>query len=381
MQSRPLTIALCGSAILAVAMGIGRFAFTPLFPLMHDDGLLGIADGGVLASVHFVGYLMGALFAGRTGRWPSATLYGSLCLIALSTAAMGLSGSFSVWLAARWTAGFCSALVLVTVSAVFVKRLAELRRPELQGMVFAGVGAGILIAGLMTLQFSVLGMSSRWAWLLFGLISLIVAAAVYAQVGPAALGEAQPVRTDAASTGPLEWRLMLPYGAMGVGYIIPATYLPIMARNIVDAPLIYGLGWPVFGLAAALSTLLASRFQSKYSDRRVWIVSQAIMAAGLAAPALFAGIGAIVVSATCVGGTFMVITMTGMREAHRLAGPKQAQRLIAALTVAFAAGQIVGPAAAGWIYDLSGSFSLPLLLASLLLIGSLAPLPQMRRDA
>ena len=76
----------------------------------------------------------------------------------------------------------------------------------------------------------------------------------------------------------------------------------------------------------------------------------------------------------CVGGTFMVITMVGMKEAHRLAGPADAGRHIAAMTAAFAAGQIIGPVFAGWLYDATSSFSYPLLFASVVLIATCLPL-------
>ncbi|MGI9353185.1 MAG: YbfB/YjiJ family MFS transporter [Rhizobiaceae bacterium] len=374
MQNTPWKIALCGFAVLAVAMGIGRFAFTPLLPMMQDERLISIADGGMLASVHFLGYLMGALFAGYTRDWPSISLYLSLLLIAFSTIAMGTTESFVVWSVARWLAGFCSAIVLVTVSTQLVKRLAELKRPEFQNWVFAGVGGGIFIAGAMALQFLMTGVMSNTAWIVFGVTSLILIAAVYTQIGTAVFETSKPGTKETATKASLDWRLIVPYGATGAGYIIPATYLPIMARNAVESPMLYGLGWPIFGIAAVLSTLLAVRFQSTLSDRQIWIVSQFVMAAGLAIPAIFAGLGAVVLGGICVGGTFMVITMVGMKEAHRITGPNDPQKLIAALTAAFATGQIIGPVVAGWAYEATGDFSYPLLFGSVLLIGSLVPI-------
>ena len=70
----------------------------------------------------------------------------------------------------------------------------------------------------------------------------------------------------------------------------------------------------------------------------------------------------------------MVITMSGLKEANRLAGTADPRTLVAAITAAFAIGQIIGPLLAGWAYDASGSFSAPLLVASLLLTISLVPM-------
>ncbi len=370
----PHRTALAGFLILAIAMGIGRFAFTPILPMMQADGLIGVAGGGVLASVHFVGYAMGALVAGRLTAAPSATLFASLLAIGLSTVAMGLTDHYWIWLFVRWVAGFCSALVLVVVSTHFVTRLAAAGRPDLQGRVFAGVGAGIAIAGLGTLWLMTLAASSRLGWLTFGWGSLVAILLVIVLIG------ARPFEAVAQGNGQgrprarLPWRLIVPYAAMGAGYIVPATYLPIMAQNVVSSPLVFGWGWPLFGLAAALSTLVSAKLHARHSNRQIWIAGQIVMAFGVLLPALSGHIAAVVVGGICVGGTVIVNTMAGLKEAHRVAGDGNAQHYVAAMTFAFAFGQVVGPVLAGWAYEVNDSFSTPLVLASALLIITLLPL-------
>ena len=63
-----IRVAFAGLAALAVAMGIGRFAFTPLLPMMQDDAGVSLAQGGYLASANYLGYLAGALWAMRPAR-------------------------------------------------------------------------------------------------------------------------------------------------------------------------------------------------------------------------------------------------------------------------------------------------------------------------
>jgi len=366
--------ALVGFAILAFSMGVGRFAFTPILPVMQTEGLVTIASGGTLASVHFIGYAMGALFAGFLASHPKALLLASLTLIGVSTVAMGLTDSYVVWLAARWIAGVCSALVLVVVSTHLVRALAEAGRADLQGIVFAGVGGGTAIVGFAMLGFMATGSSSGLSWQAFGWATLIAVPALFALSGALLLRPRTATsQGEPAATGG-SWRIILPYGAMGAGYIIPATYLPFMAQQSVGSPLVFGWSWPIFGLAAAFSTLLAARLHKTYSNRQVWVGSQVIMAIGLALPALWSGLAAIVIGGVCVGGTFMVITMAGMKEAHRVAGPDRAHRLIAAMTGAFAIGQIIGPLVAGWAYGATASFTYPLLLGSTVLLVTLTPM-------
>ncbi len=381
-----LRTALLGFAILVFAMGVGRFAFTPLLPLMEAEGLITIGGGGVLASVHFVGYAAGAMLAGFLRTSPRATLTLSLSLIGLSTAAMGITSSaeaWAIWLIARFVAGVGSAVVLVIVSTHLVRALASHGRSNLQGLIFAGVGAGTALVGFATLGFLALDLSSSVGWLLFGIATIAAAGLAWWQA-PAPTSAPVPVPMHAPTpdlpTAPVKasdkqtWRIIVPYGAMGAGYILPATYLPVMAQQAAASPLVYAWGWPVFGMAAALSTLFAARLNKTFTNRQIWITCQVITAAGLVLPALWPGLLSVVVGGICVGGTFMVITMLGMKEAHRLAGNGQSQRLVAAMTAAFALGQIIAPVLGGWAYDATQSFTAPLLLASAALVVSLAPM-------
>ncbi|MEQ9124238.1 MAG: YbfB/YjiJ family MFS transporter, partial [Alphaproteobacteria bacterium] len=109
-------------------------------------------------------------------------------------------------------------------------------------------------------------------------------------------------------------------------------------------------------------------------NRRLWIRCQLVMAAGLVAPAAWPSLATVILAGVAVGGTFVVITMAGLKEAHRTAPPGEAQTRLAAMTTAFAVGQILGPVAAGWAFAATGGFGAPLLVAAALLAASLAPL-------
>src|SRR5688572_19520122 len=137
--------ALAGLAALAVAMGVGRFAFTPVLPMMLAAGELSLAGGGWLAAANYAGYLAGALTATRLSGRLAVRL--GLAGIALGTLAMGLEQGFAAWLALRAAAGLASAWVLIHVSAWAFERLPA----QLQRVPFAGVGVGIAVAGMACL--------------------------------------------------------------------------------------------------------------------------------------------------------------------------------------------------------------------------------------
>jgi predicted MFS family arabinose efflux permease len=371
-----MRIAIAGLAALAVAMGIGRFAFTPILPMMQQDAGLSVAGGGWLASANYLGYFVGALWAGSVRVQAAVAIRAGLSAIALSSLAMAFDVGFATWAVLRAIAGVASAWVLVHTSAWVLERNAPLGRPILAGVLFAGVGSGIVVAGSLCVILMAIHAGSSSAWLLLGLVSLAVTAAVW-----------RVFRTSnqkrIALSEPHRWtwqqaRLVLAYGAYGFGYIIPATFLPVMARDVVSDPAVFGWAWPVFGAAAVLSTLGVALLSGRYSNRVAWIASHFVMALGVAAPVFWPGAGGIVLAALCVGGTFVVITMVGLQEARTVA-TAQAPRLMAAMTAAFAAGQIVGPLSVSFLVGAGGGFAAALLIACAVLVAGALLLVRRKR--
>lgn len=361
-------IALVGLTGLASAMGVGRFAFTPLLPLMQQAGELTLAQGGWLAVANYLGYLAGALACtavisspGRLARW-------GLLWVALLTLGMAWADSWWQWLLLRFGAGVASACVLVGISAWSLPRLQH--RPGVAGVVYSGVGIGIFAAGIVALAAGASGRGANDAWALLGVCSALVAAGGWRLLGRR---DAQGI-ARASRPAPISregWRLIVAYAAFGFGYIIPATFLPALARQLAPDPALFGWTWPIFGIAAAVSTLIVSRLASRMSPRRLWVLSQSVMGIGVMAPALHQSLPVLMFSALCVGGTLIVATMAALQEGRRVAGPAGAPRLMGALTAAFAVGQLVGPFTVTLARD--AGLAVPSIVAALVLwLGLLA---------
>jgi len=359
--------ALAAMAALAVAMGIGRFAFTPILPMMQEDFALSVSEGGWLATANYLGYLAGSLSAIGMRIRPTAAIRAGLLVIGLSTAAMGLEHRFLLWVVLRAAAGIASAWVLIFVSAWTLERLAFLGRSDLGGTVYSGVGAGILAAGSACLVVMALHAGSADAWLVLGVVSITVTAAIWPLVKTGPSPDAAQAIAPPDLRSPDFRRLVLCYGAFGFGYIIPATFLPAMAKKIVEDPLLFGWAWPVFGAAAAVSTIFAARLKQAVSHRAVWIGGHLVMALGIVVPLAVPGLSGIMTAALLVGGTFMVVTMAGMEEARRVAGP-HSRALMAAMTSAFALGQILGPVIVSLVIPSTGGFAPALILAASVLV-------------
>jgi len=336
------TATLVGLASLASAMGIGRFAFTPLFPLMQDSAGITLAQGAWIASANYLGYLIGAVASTVVAVKPARAARWGLVAVAASTLVTAFAESFAQWMVLRLIAGVASALVLVGASAWALPLLERNGRPKWSGWVFAGVGTGICLAGLAALVVASLGADARWAWGALGVGAAAVAALAWQPL--AALGVAsQPGRrTGLGRLDAAKWTLIGCYGIFGFGYILPATFIPAAARAIVADPNIFAWAWPLFGLAAAVSTIAVSHLFNDAKPRVAAGTSFIVMALGVLLPVISNSLGTLCLAAVCVGGTFMVATMKCLQEAHRIAGDA-AGGLIAAMTAAFALGQLAGP--------------------------------------
>jgi len=356
----PAAAAALGGFGLASAMGIGRFAFTPMLPLMQHAYAMPLQQGSWLASANYVGYLLGALLCVALDLRPGAAARFGLAVVAFTTLAMGLTESFAAWMLLRALAGVSSAFALVGMASWAMGILARERRAEWAGWIFFGIGSGIVLAGVIGLTAGAFEWSPASSWLLFGAVAMAIAVAAWRPLAD----DAEPVKSGAtartdARIGGDAWTLIVCYGIYGFGYIIPATFLPALGRQLLPDPLVFGWAWPAFGAAAGLSTLFAASRLKSVPPRRLVALGTLLTAAGVAAPALAPGLATILISALCVGGSFVVVTMAAFQDARLVAGAATS-RVVAAMTAAFALGQLIGP-----LTVRSGSIETSLLVPSL----------------
>ena len=358
------------STALAVAMGIGRFAFTPILPLMIQEGTVHLAQTAWLSSSNYIGYLVGALSLLKSKRNPLFVVLG-LTLVTLTTWLASLS-SFGWLLVLRFLAGVASAWVLVSISAFAINWLKS-RQVISSGLIYTGVGIGITLTGLICSYFifqsatvnvaaqsSLSPLSSR-LWQYLGVIALLATllvtfllAKINSKSPSTAAAKANPSKathtnpTSSSIPPPAKLKLanvLTAYGLFGFGYILPATFLPQIAKQWLSGQS-YLLIWPFFGLAAALSVVLSQGLQRRYNNVSllgVWRVSQIIMAVGTLLPALWQSLAGLMLSALMVGGTFMVVTMAGLQVAASQVTHYPKYNLSALMTASFAFGQLIGP--------------------------------------
>jgi predicted MFS family arabinose efflux permease len=336
----PRQAVVVGLVSLAAAMGIGRFAFTPLWPLMQGETGLSLTQGAGLASANYLGYLVGAVALFLLAvRAPIAARVG-LVAVAGTTLAGSVIHSLAAWIVVRFAAGVASALVLIGASAWTLRSLAHHQRTHWSGWAFAGVGVGICLAGLTALAVAWIGVATRWAWTALGVLAAAAAAWTWRPL--ASSERSAPASAAGGRLSVAGWILIGCYGVFGYGYILPATFIPAAARAIVASPTGFAWVWPLFGLAAAVSTALVSCLRSSDRPRLIAGASFIVMALGVLLAAIGSRLETLYLAAICVGATCMVATMACLQEARRI-GREAPDRLIAAMTAAFAVGQLLGP--------------------------------------
>jgi MFS family permease len=139
-----------GICALILTVGLARFAYTPMLPIMRDQAGLSHLAGGWLATINYAGYMSGALLAASIsdlGR--KFVLYRiGLVIGVLSTAAMGLTDNVLLWAGLRFVAGLSSTAGLLMASGLVLNWLIRQgHRPEL-GLHFMGIGLGIVVSGI-----------------------------------------------------------------------------------------------------------------------------------------------------------------------------------------------------------------------------------------
>ncbi|MDR8820046.1 hypothetical protein FEQ05_03762 [Burkholderia pseudomultivorans] len=348
---------------LAVALGVGRFAFTPLMPLMLADGSIGLKAGSWLASANYAGYFVGAVSCAALRVAPARMVRLGLAATVLLTAAMGVGHLLPVWLAVRFVAGVVSAWTFVFISQWGLRRLAELHAPEWSGVIYAGPGVGIVLTGLIGSALA--GHRAAPGWLGFAALAAVLSAAIWRTFAVAPATGARRHRADAA------WLVVL-YGMPGFGYIITATFLPVIARAALPLGSPWpDLFWPMFGAALIVGAIAAARLPGHWDNRLLLAAGCAMQALGIVASIVWPNATGFSVGSVLLGLPFTAITLFAMREARRLHG-ERAAGLMGYATASYGIGQILGPLVAAPLTARFGSFSPALWIAAAALLAGAA---------
>ncbi|MGP9663789.1 YbfB/YjiJ family MFS transporter [Halomonas sp. AOP22-C1-8] len=361
-------VLLAGVCSQLLCVGIARFAYTPLLPIMQQHTWMGDADGGWLAALNYAGYMLGAVLAASIRSiYIKDTLYRiGLVLAVLTTVGMALTENFWLWAALRFFAGLSSSAAMLLASGLILHWLMNHHQRGELGIHFAGLGLGIVLAAVaveLMLAFSLDWQSQWWIFGVLGAVLLIPAWRWLPRPVKPAPGARQGELPAAMPPSRTFMRLMLPaYFCAGYGYVINATFIVTIVER---EPLLAGAGnwtFAVVGLAAAPAVMLWDLVARRIGYLGALVVAMSIQAVGIVLPAISSNLVVVLLSAVLYGGTFLGCVSLVLTMAGRLY-PASPARLMGQMTLAYGAAQIFAPALTGVLAEASGHYTVGLWLA------------------
>ncbi len=389
-RASPLLAAAALALASAVSLGFARFAYGLLLPSMRADLDWSYFTAGAMNTVNAAGYLVGALAApAAMRRRPAASvLVSSTAATALTLTLHGLVASDAALYILRAVAGAVSALSLVS-GAVVAARVAGRVPPQgvravppglALGLYYGGTGLGIVAtAAIVPLLLGRAG-THPWQppWIGIGAVAL-VASLVVAWVVRENGGEARDSSSDASGRNGerLALRPFLPalvaYAMFGVGYIGYMTFVVTLLREQRLSSTAVDAFFAMLGVAVVASSWIWARMLQRFRGGESMAILNALLAAATVVPVATAAPLAVFASGLLFGAVFLsLVTSTTALVRHNLPSHQWATG-IAAFTVVFAAGQIVGPALVGMLADRFGGLRPGLAVSAFALaLGALA---------
>lgn len=350
---------------MVVAMGIGRFVFTPILPLMQRDLGMSNTVAGWLAGLNYLGYLGGAIICFIAPQLLRFRLIsgGALLLSIVTTMFMGITLSVFWWGALRFGGGAASAILFIVISAEVAESLTRRGYGHWVGALYGGIGIGIALSGLIVPW---LDQAGGWSgsWIGVGTIATILA------ISGIVIGRkrdlVQPVTIDTSChTGGLRSirLLAIAYFFEGLGYIVTATFLVAIIAVTPGLEAFAPYSWVAVGLTAVPSTIFWPYVARRIGNKRALLTAYALQAAGILVSMHADSIIEVLFAAISFGGTFLGIVAMTLAEGN-LRMRDDGRRAAAFLTASFGVGQVLGPVLAGILADFQQGFAIPLLLAA-----------------
>ncbi|MDC9614584.1 YbfB/YjiJ family MFS transporter [Xenorhabdus khoisanae] len=335
-------IALSGFLALVVAMGIGRFTFTPQVPLMIAESQFTLTGAGIVAAFNYLGYLAGSYDAMRAQRFVEYRLWSGLWGAVIITLLSALLDGPVLHSIARFFIGWASGWTLVLVAAWANDELAKLNRPGLSAAVFSGPGIGIFISGVMAMGIQSWQMNAASAWMLYGILALLLS--IYISRHLPRSGELHRPQTtiQKLTLTPDIKRLVWSYSLAGFGYILPATFLSQMASERFPDSLFAQFVWPIFGGASVIGIMLGILLRNISTSQIRLAVSLWLQASGILIAEMLPDLAGLMIGALLIGGGFMCVVQLALQYGRELA-PNHARYMAGLLTTGYALGQLVGP--------------------------------------
>lgn len=360
-----MPMVLSGFLTLALAMGIGRFFYTPVLPLMQAAEGFGPDAAGLLGSLNLIGYLIGSVLMSFVVSEPARRHVFRIGLVAsvATTFAMGLTDDFTAWIVIRTLSGIASATCMILASVYVFDAVALIGQPRKAGWLWGGVGLGMVASGLLV-RLAADMLSWDRLWMAAGAMAALALPLAWRWIGP---WTHRPVAgTGPALRAPRPFPFMplfWAYACEGLGYSVFSTFIVAILKSRPGLEAVADYAWVIAGLAAIPAGLLWAWAGQRIGVALALVLAYVAQLIGVVLPAFSDAAWAAIVAAALFGGTFGGIPLL----AFPLGKAGGGGRGIALMTAGFSVGQIIGPAAAGYIAASGGGFESSLIGSGIVL--------------
>ena len=363
-------ILLAGILALVVGVGVARFAFTSLLPAMLENHL-SIAFAGMLASVNYVGYLSGSIFAIFIKDIHAKVRFFrfGLVLCIVTSLLLAFTENQVTWLIARLLAGFGAAMALVVGSAIVMSKLQNTNKTKAMGIHFSGLGFSILVSDII--MRAVFNFSTYWqhAWLALAMVGTLFAcySAYILTFEKQNADQVIKHKFDKSLFSPLVIILALAYFTEGVGMVVQATFLPDIVNSLPGLAGYGGYAWLAVGLAGIPSCIIWMRLAHRFNSIDMMMLAMALQVVGILIPIFSNNIMLNLISGMLYGATFIGLVALFMNFAGQLAG-KNPVFIMGVITAAYGVGQVVAPLYCVALIEQFGNYNAALYLTAFIVI-------------
>ncbi len=357
----------------AISLGLARFSYALLLPAMRADLGWSYFTSGAMNTANAAGYLVGALLApGWLARADARRVLvaGGIGSVLTLAAHAFVRGDTALYLL-RGLTGVASAASFVSgglLAARLAQRAARFEPPRSAGLVlglyYGGTGVGIVASSLLVPPILAIGPGWPGAWLALALAAL-AATVLMAHFTRSLAGPPVPPAAHGTTFrwAPLGFGLA-GYLMFGIGYIGYMTFVVTLLREQGLAPALIVAFYALLGLGVIASSWLWATLLQRYRGGQPMALLNGLLALATALPVLSSNVVAVFVSGALFGAVFLsVVASTTALVRHNLAAPAWPSG-IAAFTIVFAAGQIIGPSLVGWVADGAGGLARGLVLSA-----------------
>lgn len=375
LAKKRFKVLFAGICSMLLTVGIARFSYTPMLPIMQSEAGLGVAEGGWLAAINYVGYLLGALIAAKVSSLHTKDkLYRIGLLVAIiTTFMMGVSENFWLLALSRFLAGICAVGGMLLGAALILNWLLRHDMRSELGIHFSGIGLGIaMVAVFVELASRYLSWSQQWYGMtLLGVLLLIPAWRWLPPPSNSGVSQQGKVLSDRPPQKSFLALFMLSYFCAGIGYVVSATFIVAL---IDQMPGLEGKGTWAFlllGLCAAPATMLWDLFARRWGPFNAMVLAFVVQGIAALLPVMSPTLPMALASAALFGGTFtgivsLVLTLAGLYY------PTKPAKMMGSMTMCYGVGQIFAPAITGILAEKAGNYNAGMIMAAIgLFVGAL----------